>query len=159
MRFYILLLASFLSSSAIAGEFCEDANLVIDTELQWDFSNGSFRDFLLPSRRNGQVYPTKSVLHLGNAAGIDELRGVFEFPRRPNEVGLAYNLYRLQIQIGGDDEPDRQIIDQDYTQGCTGAGASLWPGERLELRPIKVEPHADGMPRIVETVHLRFWGK
>ncbi|MGZ3654036.1 MAG: hypothetical protein ACXVCS_00695 [Bdellovibrionota bacterium] len=158
MRILATLLFLFSASSASAGNFCEDENLVIDTQLQWDFSNGFFHDFTLPTHRGGNLYSTKSVLHLGNG-GDPNLYGIFEFPRAANEVGLEYNLYRLQIQIGGDDEPDRQIIDQDFTAGCTGPGAGLWPGDRLELKAIKLEPHADGAPRGVESVHLRFWGK
>lgn len=159
MRFLAFLSLLFLTLPAEAAEFCQDDDLVIDTQTSWDFTNGFFHDYTLPTHRGGQVYPTKSVLHLGNGAGVEELFGIFEFPRQPNEVGLAYNIYRLQIQIGGDDEPDRQVIDQDYTAGCSGPGASLWPGDRLELKPIKLTPHADGTPRSLEAVHLRFWGK
>jgi hypothetical protein len=146
------------SPSAIAADYCQDENLVLDLNLEGDFTNGFFHDFTLPTHRLGQIYPTKAVFHLGNG-GTDELFGIFEYPRKPNEVGLAYNLYRLQIQIGDDREPDRQIIDQDYTANCTGPGASLWPGERLELKSIPIQPHADGAPRALEPVHLRFWGK
>lgn len=156
MRFLALALL-FLSPPAHAN-FCEDENLVLDTELQWDFANGFLHEFTLPTHRGGQLYPTKSVLQVGNG-GEAELFGLFEFPRAPNEVGLEYNLYRLQIQIGADAEPDRQIIDQDFTAACTGPGAGLWPGDRLELKTIKIEPHADGSARAVEPVHLRFWGK
>ena len=154
----ILALALLLASSIARADFCEDENLVLDTDLSWDFTNGFLHEFTLPTHRGGTIFPTKSVLQVGNA-GAPELFGIFEFPRAANEVGLEYNLYRLEIQIGGDAEPDRQLIDQDFTSSCTSPGAGLWPGGRLELQPIKITPHADGTPRGVEAVHLRFWGK
>lgn len=154
----ILGLLLFLASSTARANFCEDENLVLDVELSWDFANGFRQELTLPTHRGGELYPTKTVLQLGNG-GDGELLGRFEFLRAANEVGLEYNLYRLQIQIGGDAEPDRQLIDQDFTASCTSPGAGLWPGDRLELRPIKLEPHANGAPRGVEPVHLRFWGK
>jgi hypothetical protein len=155
----ILVITLLLLAAPLArADFCEDENLVLDTELEWDFSSGFLHEFTLPTHRGGQLFPTKSVLQLGNGGG-PELFGIFEFPRAANVVGLEYNLYRLQIQIGSDAEPDRQLIDQDFTGGCTGPGAGLWPGARLELKTIKIEPHADGTDRGIEAVHLRFWGK
>jgi len=157
MRF--LALALFFYTSLSRADFCEDENLVLDTELQWDFANGFLHEFALPTHRGGQLYPTKSVLQLGSGGAASELWGFFDFPRAPNQVGLEYNLYRLQIQIGADAEPDRQVIDQDFTADCTGPGAGLWPGGRLELKPLKIEPHGNGTARGLEPVHLRFWGK
>jgi hypothetical protein len=154
----ILVLALLLLPSIAHADFCEDENLVLDTELSWDFASGFMHEFTLPTHRGGQIFPTKSLLQIANA-GTPELFGVFTFPRAANQVGLEYNLYRLQIQIGEDTDPDRQLIDQDFTTSCTGPGAGLWPGGRLKLQPIKITSHSDGTPRGVEAVHLRFWGK
>jgi hypothetical protein len=148
-----------LSPGAHAGDFCQADDLVLDAETTWDFQAGFASNFALATHRQGELFPAKTVLRLASGAGAAVLDGSFDFPAPPNEVGLAYNLYRLTIQIGSDDEPDRQIIDQDYTAGCTGAGASLFPGGTLKLKPLKITPHSDGSPRGVETVHLRFWGK
>ena len=121
MRFFCLFLLLWLyPAQAGAISYCEEENLVIDTETQWDFRNGFFHSIQLPTHRGGQILPTRSVLHLEVSPDSPSLLGIYEFPRRPNEVGLAYNLYRLQIQIGSDNEPDRQIVDQDYTSGCSG---------------------------------------
>lgn len=158
MRFWVLFIVAFGAFPARGAEFCEDENLVVDLETRWDFAAPLLLELPLPTHRGGQLYPTKATLRLTHDQKPD-LLGVFEFPRRPSEVGLPYNLYRLQIQVGRDDEPDRQLIDQDYTQGCTGAGVSLWPGNQLSLNPIPLTRHSDGSPRGDEAVHLRFWGK
>ena len=161
MRFLLGFLCFFSFATPVeadAADFCEEEQLVVDASYEWNFEDGFLHTIALPTHRAGQLVSTRAELQLGNGGG-EELFGIYEFPRRPNEVGLAYNLYRLQIQIGGDDEPDRQLIDQDYTNGCSGPGVALWPGSRLELQPIRLQPHAGGVPRALETVHVRFWGK
>ncbi len=158
MRFWIPLFLS-ISASAVAADTCNDENLVLDIHTVWDFRADFTHNISLPTHKEEQVYPTKVVLNLAYGVQSEKMGANYQFQSPPNQVGLAYNIYHLQIQIGDDDEPDRQFIDQDYTADCTGPGASLWPGEQLNLKPFNISPHADGSVRSVEPVHLRFWGK
>ena len=155
MRILFAILSYFFCSTSFAADFCEEENLVMDAQFEWDFAAGFDQEIPLLTHRGGQLYPTRVLLNLSKDGG-DELQGSFLFPRLPNEVGLAYNIYRMQIQVGLNEDQDRQLIDQDYTDSCNSSGIALWPGQHLNLNPIKIQPHSGGLPRNKEKVHLRF---
>jgi len=158
MRFYLLALLLLFTASAARADFCQDANLVVDTRLTWNLSEGFEQDFALPTHRAGILYPSKTVLYL-KGDGRSALDGLFAFQSPVGQAEYEYNLFRLSIEIGNEGETDHQIIEQDYTEDCTGPGFGLMPGDHVSLKTIKIEPHADGTPRAMEAVHLRFWGK
>ncbi len=158
MRFLAIFFFLLFTTPVEAGQFCDDDKLIFEQDFYLDFADSFRQDIGLPADYGGVIYPAKVILHLAGD-GRAFLFGSYERPGKPNEVGFEYNLYRMELAIGVAAAADRQVIDQDYTRGCTSVTPGLFPGDHLDLIPIEIKPHADGTPRGREPVHLRFWGR
>ncbi len=154
MRALVAILWSFFLTTSVEAGLCDDDNNYLEREFTWDFKNGFLQDLPLPMIYGGTEYPSTLILYLGNDGGA-KLHTAYHWTE--GGPGLFYNVYRLQIEIG--DGENQQIIDEDFTKGCTDLPRSLRHGDSYTPEPFALTTHPDGTPLGVERVRLRFWGK
>lgn len=128
---------------------------VIDRLEIWDFSRVTVSDFYLPTRSAYQWHQTYAAAHLEFNKRMNVL---FDYNAPNGMVGLEYNFYRVEIQVGQDYDADRFVFTKDFTRDCQSPGRSIYPGQSMRLDPIKIPPRADGNPRGRELVRVRIWG-
>jgi hypothetical protein len=154
MRFLLFTFWVFFSlPSAAQGEECFGEDPVHRSAYNWDLSQNARADFYLPTSNTFGSFQTAAAAHFEwNGA----LEISFDYQLPPGQVGLAYNVHRLVVEVGEGD--DKFTADLDFTAGCTDVGRSFFPGESLKLFPIKVPPRGDGRPRGEEAVRVQLWG-
>lgn len=153
MRFALFSLFFFLSQPASAADTsCLDSGPVVEQNLVWNFEQPARTDFYLPTKNDWGQYRTPAAAHI---VWNSQLYISFDYVQS-QQFGLFYTVHRLQIEIG--ENENLEVIDLDYTNGCTESGISFTPGTVLKEIPIKIPPRADGQPRGEEPIHIRVWG-
>ncbi|RZA08997.1 MAG: hypothetical protein EOP11_03075 [Proteobacteria bacterium] len=138
-----------------AAESCLAPYPVSDRLEWWDFSMITRSEFPLLSRNSRGVFETYATAHL---EWNNRLNLAFDYQMPGDMGGLEYSLYRLEIQVGRDGDPDKFTYVQDFTNGCTEAGRSIFPGQSIRLNAVKVPPRLFGLPRGREVVRIKIWG-
>jgi hypothetical protein len=149
--FAILLLPLY----AHAEDSCYRDFLVIDRVIAWDFSRDQAADFTLPSW-NGSTPPfyTDAAAHISLRG--NKLNTSFDF--KTDLVSLPYNVYRMDILVGKEADPENFVSSRDFTANCKNAGFSFFPGDKVKLLPEKIPALSSGGPRGVQPVRIRIWG-
>jgi hypothetical protein len=99
----------------------------------------------LKSKNVDGIFLSKASL-TGRFNGVDQLDLEFRFDT--NGVGLPYNIYAVLVA-----SPEEAFAWHDLTKGCTGAGASIFPGGSFKLPVTKLS-------RSLEiNLHLLVWGR
>jgi hypothetical protein len=98
----------------------------------------------LKTRRSGFMLETEAVLEAHLTEGV--LQMTVHFSDDFHGVSLPYNLYLVGVTVNG--EP---VNWQDLTGACEGPGAGIFPGQSIDLKPVKV--HSQGILQIV------VWGR
>lgn len=154
----LLLLAtlSLAPTGATGAEYCHEKDLVLDKEMLWNFGSGFALELNLPTRRGDQLVPSMGRVQFG-ANGNPQLWTIFENSGE-GTLGIEYTVYKLEIRIGDERDPDSQLIVEDFSRDCTEPGLGIDYGGRRRLSPLKVDPKASGEPRGIERVRVRVWG-
>ncbi len=155
--FFLTILTLLLGTTSVSAEdLCYDEKPSLEQSGQWDFSTLPRFDFYLPSKNIYGSFLTHAALHLQFQ---DKLWISFDHILPKNQVGLAYTIHRLRIEIGQPDSPSHFLFDQDFTQGCSGPGMSFFPGESHQLPAIEVPflPPQNG-PEVLP-VKIQSWGR
>ncbi len=152
----IIALSVFLAASANAADYCHERELVLDKEMLWDFGSGFALELNLPTRRGEQLVPSMGRVQFGSS-GDSQLWTIFENSGE-GALGIEYTVYKLEVRIGDEREPDSQLFAEDFSHDCTQTGLGIDYGGRRRLSPIKLDPRANGEPRGLERVRVRVWG-
>lgn len=143
-----ILLSSFLCC-VLTGRACADTCLPEFTALDVieTVNAGSARTFTHPlkSKNVGGIFLTRVVL-TGEFDG-QRLSLTVRFPA--DGVSLPYNVYLLVVGTEQD-----MLRWQDLTRGCKAPGASIFPGQSVNLDAIKFQPDAG-----TANLHLILWGR
>ncbi len=150
-----MLLFLLLPLSAMAS-FCRSEPLVLAEVQSWDFRSSWHSHFPLPTPTSGGWEPTKAVA-VFSLLGPENLSLTIVHGRAPEEVGLAYNLFYVQVTLL--DEPELEPIVLDLTEACQRHGISIFPGSHSEEFDLRLPPRADGAPRALESVRIEVWGR
>lgn len=151
-----LLLFLFGTGSVQAEDLCYDEAPSLEESGEWNFSALPRWDFYLPSKNIYGTFLTHAALHVQFQ---EKLLISFDHILPKNQVGLAYTVHRLRIEIGQPQSPTHFLFDQDFTQGCTGPGMSFFPGESHYLPAVEVPflPPQNGTE--VLPVKIQSWGR
>lgn len=156
MRVLVLFLL-FFSSPVQAEEDCLASFLVVDRDEVWDFQHPEPLHFPLPSRRGDGTYLTPAAAHYEWKKDLD-LAIHFDFHLPPGQVSYPYNVYKVSVEVGEEGDNDHFRYEHDFTQGCRETGASMMPGQQIQLPLVKIPPHSNGESRGKERVRIRVWG-
>ncbi|MGE3263546.1 MAG: hypothetical protein AB7K68_17350 [Bacteriovoracia bacterium] len=151
----LFLLLFFVPLLVHAEDDCYRDFLVVDKTVLWDFDKSPKTNIALPSW-NGSSPPfyTKATGHFSLQDG--NLRALFDF--NSDLLSLPYNVYRLDLIVGGEEDGDRFVSSRDFTNGCTRSGLSFYPRSVVELPAVKVPDSATGENRGLRRVRIRIWG-
>jgi hypothetical protein len=116
--------------------------------LSQDRSLGEDWQSLLESRNRHGPFVTNAQIEYFLAS--EEGQMVIEHVHKASRVSLPYNLYAVEIRstLTG-----KVVFFRDFTEGCQGAGASLYPGSRLTVGKI-----TDGASETKDLWTVRVWG-
>lgn len=147
-----IILLVCISSSAQAKNQCTDKNLAVDDSEWKDFSGFAWTLPLLSFSNVHGKYETGAVSDF-IADSKSNLQIKFRFDLPEDTVANAYNIYRLELDVGeGADAFHYEAGD------CDGSIGSFWPLEPAYVGPIIIHPHGDGSPRGIEPMHVKIWG-
>jgi len=157
LRFLLTLSLAFLPFalpiSARAAAACPAEAPVVDRLEWWDFSRVTRSDFFLLSRGPKGIFETPAAAHL---EWDQQLTIRFDHKLPPDSAGLEYTIDRFEIAVGRGYGAFR--FSADFTDDCNAPGRSMFPGQAIKLKPVKVPPGYFGFPRGLEMVHVRIWG-
>lgn len=151
MRIALFMLPLF-SSPVLADSSCWKSFQEVDFTENWSFPSFSTTDLYLPSHNMNGRFLTPAAAHFTQDQNM--VRVHFDF--LSNKMSLPYNLFRLEIEIGGPEDP--YLITEDFTFDCQEPGAAIYPGSRLQLPEFEIPPHSDGSSRANEPVRIKIWG-
>jgi hypothetical protein len=155
-KMLIVLSILTLPATARSADYCHEKELVLDKEMLWDFRAGFATELNLPTRRGDELVPSMGRVQFG-ASGDPQLWTTFENSGEGN-LGIEYTVYKLEIRIGDEREPDSQLYAEDFSRDCSETGLGIDYGGRRRLSPLKILPKASGEPRGLERVRVRVWG-
>lgn len=99
----------------------------------------------LRSKNVDGIFLSKASL-TGRFDGINQLDLEFRFDREG--VSLPYNIYAVLVA-----SPEEAFAWHDLTKGCTGPGASIFPGGSFKLPATKLSRS------LAINLHLLVWGR
>lgn len=97
----------------------------------------------LKSSRGGVLFQTDAVMDSSYDGETLKLRVRFT---DPTALSLPYNLYAVLVIVNGE-----VVSWQDLTGQCSGSGQSIFPGQTIELQPVKIR--SQGL------IQFSVWGK
>lgn len=130
MKIWIALF-SLWSFGALAAEDCLSPTPSVERLQVWNLQKPNYAAFFLPSSNISGPYPTGAAIHL---LWNQNLEVAFDFNLPPGQVSLPYTVYQLRLEIGEGDT--KEVITQDYTNGCTEPGFSFFPGAVVRIPAI-----------------------
>jgi hypothetical protein len=155
-RLALILGMLFFSTTSAHAEGCYDERPIVDKWEVWDFSQRTLSSFWLPTRTaSGKLYQTYAAAHFEWNKTLN-LNFIYQLPE--GQTGLEYNVYRADIQVGHDLDPGKLSTSVDFTKNCALPGRSMFSGQSIQVKPIKVPLRYGKEPRGKELVHILVWG-
>lgn len=147
-----LFILPLMSASALADSSCWNNFQEVDFTENWNFPSFETTNFYLPSHNINGRFLTPAAAHFTREQNA--VRVHFDF--QSNKMSLPYNLYRIEIEIGG--PGDAHQYSEDFTSNCQEPGLAIYPGSSIQLPEFEIPPRSDGSSRAQEPVHIKIWG-
>jgi hypothetical protein len=119
----------------------------------------NFTSFL-PSHNIDGAFMTRARIQVRTNASPksnDWWNGIikFDFPLPKDQVSLPYNVFAVVVEVPV--EQGGYTYFHDFTDSCTNPGLGLYPGQKFELRDLKLLRQPKGSPDI--PIRIGVWGK
>ena len=136
-----------------------EKSLLLDTQLdQWLQQNllrtSTFGAFETHARANLHLFMARNQ---STGAMENFAQAEFDYPLPPNQVGLFYTVYAVEVKIGADGDAGQVVRFMDYTKACH-SGITYVPGAKFRLPGIIIPMRSMELHR-EEPVRLKIWGQ